>query len=515
MRKLSAVLLILLLACSLASASLSINTAWDVRPTVGSSVAGGGFVQGATGTNMAIFDNKNAAACSNCQSATVNISTTDGVTAGTTNIVSATGNYSSALVGNIVYIAGGTGSVTASRYQVISVTNATTFVVDRTTGLTAGTGVTINIGGALDVPATAINFNTAGNRIFVKASGTLTVGAAALTSNNNETPGSGTPMNTISGYSTVWGDCRAPRATGCAGGAPTIQATSGSGYYIFTGSSAGWVYENFNLDCNGQTNVGGVQTGWYSVIQNMKVTGCLTTSLFANGNQVSIIDNEVTGATSTDCIAFSSDGGGQAHRNYVHDAACGGISNSGPGFSATFNVLDTLTGIGHNGFNLNGRSTLVENNTVYNVTAACIQMQEIGTGGNVRNNILHTCGSYGILSASAWAAYPSYDGNLFYATTTADRHFVDDAGAVNPIDAAGAYTNVLDIPSSTCTTDPLTNAAGADFSLGTTACATLAKGTGSPGKLTGLTTSTGYISFGAFQPQFGQGGGGSNSAYVQ
>ncbi len=507
-------LLASLLVTTAAWCSISINTAIDVRPTVGSSTNGGGYVVGSGGTNMAIFNNKNAAACTSCQSSGANISTTDGVTNGSTTITSATGNYSSALIGNIVYVAGGTGTVTPARYEVKTVPNGTSFTVDRTTGLSAGTGVTINIGGALDSPVTATLFNTPGNRIYVKNSGTLTVAAAALTANNNETPSSSTPLNMISGYSLVWGDCHAPAATNCTGGRPTIQATAGSNYYILTSGVSGWLYENFILDCNGITNVGGIQSSWYSTIQNMKVTNCLTTSIFANGLEITVLDNEVTAATSVDCISFASNGSGAALRNYVHDADCGGITSAGGGFTAMFNIIDTLSGVGHNGIVASGRTVTIMNNVVYNVPAACASISSIGAGGSVQNNIFSTCGSYGLLSDSAWPAQPYYDGNAFYACSTANRHFVDDTGSVNPIDGAGPYTNVFDISLSV---DPFTNAAGADFGLNATSGGGQAlKGTGPPRTIQGLTTPTGYISFGVYQPQFGQSSGsGANSAWVQ
>jgi len=513
MKRLSYFLLILLLACSLASGALSINTAYDVRPTVGAGTNGGGYVLGSTGTNYAINNNKNAAGCTSCGSSSVNLSVTDGVTAGTTTITSATANFSAAIVGNVIYVAGGTGSVTASRYEVKTFTNSTTIVVDRSTGLTAGTGVTLNIGGALDAIAT-VTQNLAGNRIFVKNSGTLTIGATAFTLNNDQTPSSTTPMNVLSGYSSVWGDCHAPAAANCTGGRPTIQATAGTGYYMITGTpAAGWIVENFILDCNSRGSVGGISTNWYTTVANNKIMNCPGSSIANVGEQDTNIDNEITADSSGGCMTFSGTNN-SAIRNYIHDSTCtSAIAGSAQGFVALFNIIDTITGGINNGITASGRNITIMNNTIYNVGAACLSLQNLGVGGNIRNNILSTCGTYGLESTSAWAAMPNFDGNAFYAPGTANRHFVDDTGSVNPIDAAGPYTNVLDI---TCGTDPLTNAAGADFSLSSTACGTALKGTGSPGRVQGL-SNAGYMSFGAYQPQYGQGGpgGGGASAYVQ
>src|SRR5579863_5594377 len=113
-------------------AALPSTTVWEVRPTVGSNTNGGGFVTGSSGTDWSQF---NAA----------QYALTNGVTNGTTTV--ATTSASADMVGNIAYIAGGTGSITAAWYQIVSQTTGVSIVVDRSTGLTAGSGVTINIGG--------------------------------------------------------------------------------------------------------------------------------------------------------------------------------------------------------------------------------------------------------------------------------------------------------------------------------------------------------------------------------
>ncbi len=223
-----------------------------------------------------------------------------------------------------------------------------------------------------------------------------------------------------------------------------------------------------------------------------------------------MMDNEVTGATSTDCISFASNGINVAIRNYVHDAACNGITSAGGGFTALYNVIDTLTGSSKNGITSTGNSPTIMNNDIYNVTAVCIAATKIGVGGNVRNNVMDTCATYCLEGASAFPAMPGYDGNAFFSCTTANRHFVDDVGAVNPIDAAGPYVNVLDI---TLSVSSFTNAAGANFYPNSTAGGGAAiKGTGSPGTLPVLTT-VGAMDFGVYQATAA--GGGANSAYIQ
>lgn len=141
---------------------MALNAAivWEVR-TTGADTNGGGFKTGATGTD---WSQQNAA----------QYAVTDGVTAGTTTITSITANFGTDVVGNVIYVAGGTGSVAAGWYEIISRTNSTTIVVDRSTGLTAGTGVTLNIGGALASPGQASALGVDGNKYYIKA-GTYTI----------------------------------------------------------------------------------------------------------------------------------------------------------------------------------------------------------------------------------------------------------------------------------------------------------------------------------------------------
>lgn len=253
-------LLAIWLVCALpAFGALSATTVLEVR-TTGADTNGGGYSSG--GTDMSIFDNKNAAACSSCQSATVNISTTDGVTNGTTTITSATGNYSSALIGNLIYVTGGTGSVAAAWYQVASVTNATTIVVDRSTGLTAGTGVTINIGGALLSPSIANGLlSVAGMNVFIKA------GTYTITSNSTNTAHGALGItlvgsNIIQGYSTN-------RVIGNTDTQPVIQNAAST---ITTDQGQGAaIYMNITFDGNSQTSskfTAGSGTYVYCTIKN-------------------------------------------------------------------------------------------------------------------------------------------------------------------------------------------------------------------------------------------------------
>lgn len=302
------ILILFLLATVQMFAALGAGIAWEVR-SGSAATNGGGFDVTAAGTNMAVFDNKNLGGCSNCQSSTINISTTDAVTNGTTTITSATANFSSAIVGNVIYVTGGTGSIVAAWYQVVTFTNSTTIVVDRSTGLTTGTGATMNIGGALDLPTTvnAIPL-VAGNTVFVKAA-SYTVA--------NTTYANGTVSAPIwwKGFTSTHGD----------GGKATLTASGSSAQMVTAGNYNRWL--NWIFDANGATTA---------------AEGCATFGVVgAYGDNIECKNFEAASG-------ISASAAGRLTNVYIHDGRTGctqGISN--PGHLSKF-VIDSnvCAGIG-------------------------------------------------------------------------------------------------------------------------------------------------------------------------
>jgi hypothetical protein len=490
------------------AAVISTSTAWEVRPTVGAATNGGGFVAGATGTDLSQFNNKNGAACSSCQSATINISTTDAVANGTTTITSATGNFSAAIVGNIVYFAGGTGSIAAIRKQVTAFTNATTITID--SAIAASITMTMNIGGALDDVKTALLFNAAGNAIFVKASGTLTI-TSGIVLNNNETPSAIVPMNQLIGYTSTRTDL----------GRATIQASTNTGITMLGGGNAGWVIRNFVLDCNSLGTCTNIGNNYYTEVANVKAMNFASCGLCAGAggsNSSTVTDSEITGGIAGCTAAIDGTSGmSSVQRNWVHDNACSGISIN-DSTAVLFNVISNNTGATSDGISntTSSRGVTILNNTIYKSGRHGINISqgELGIGGNVRNNILSTNGGFGFVggNVAGWPAQPWWDGNFYFANTSGTRHFADDTGAVNPINGASPYVNTLDVIG---TADPFTSASTNNFTLNATAGGgAAAKATATPGALPGL-AQTGSMSFGALQPAAGASALVSASAFVQ
>ncbi len=489
------------------AAAVSVNTVWEVRASVGANTNGGGFVAGAAGTDMSQFNNKNAAACSSCQSATVNISTTDAVAAGTTTITSVSGNFSSALIGNIVYFQGGTGTITAVWKQVLTVPNATSFTID--TSIAASTGMTMNIGGALLTIAQALTNMVAQNIIFVKATATYSI-TANLALANQFVPTNAAPANQLIGYTTSRTDA----------GRATIQLSTNSNLIAIDATNGqGWYVSNFVIDCNSLTNSRGMNMNTYNVVRNVKVMNCLQDGAQLNNGIARLIDSEVTACTiGSGHAAVNANGTGcSIERCYIHDNVGNGVILGGGGSAVLFSVIANNTGATSEGILVSGNGQdIIANNTVYANGQDGIQFtNNAGLGGNstVRNNLIVANVRYGLMgySSAGWGKFPQWDGNAYWLSTgTANRNNADDTGTTNPVNAANPYTNTLDV---ILGGDPFVNAAGHNFLPSSTTAGKAVQGTATPGVLPGLAQS-GAMSFGALQPAIVVSTG-ANAAFAQ
>lgn len=417
-----------------------------------------------------------------------NISTTDAVANGTTTITSATGAFTSALPGNVIYLTGGTGSLTGGWYEVASVTNSTTIVVDRT--VATGTGITMNIGGALaslSVPvANAVN----SNQVFVKNTGTLTTSTGFAFTQSTFT---------LRGYDTVRGDA----------GRATIQATAGS--IDVVSFSGGYQIRNFVIDCNSQTSTQGiVSTSSGGVINNI-VEECTTRGIYLragnNGTNI-VLGNEVRNLVfgATQNIEITSTTGTNytaIYNNYIHDSYGDGIrAVGGMGLAAIVNnVIDNLQGAGADGIETAQGLTL--NNTIYDVEGYGINLS-MGSGTTaIQNNIIMNADAGGINYSSNVRLSSMMDGNAYYLTS---GQVYNGQNPNSEAYASAMYAPQRDI---ILTFDPFVNAAGGDFSLNSTGGGGGAlRGTGYPLNYTGY-SGTNNLDFGAIQSQGAGGAGGS------
>ena len=421
-------LLVIILACVLAvpaHAALDAATVWEVR-TAGADTNGGGY-SGTTNTDMSIFDNKNAAGCTSCQSATVNISVTDGVTNGTTNITSTTANFSAAggtdLRNNVIYVAGGTGSVAAAWYKVVSVTNSTTIVVDRATGLTAGTGVTINIGGALLSPAIAAASAIATNIIYIKN------GTYSITSASSNVAGGVITSNVTSlwiGYSTN-------RTQTNTDTRPIIQTNVSTATQVTTNAAT---FYNINFDGNSQTAAKWNAGGAYA---HVKVSGFNTAS-----SGTSMCDYcEITGNSASMFLS----GAGVVSNSEIH-----GNTATQLGFVLLRSLVYSNTGATTDGFS----AAEAYGNVFY-----ANGRDGLAAGANFGywvNNVAEANVRYGLNPSSTIKVL---ENNFTYNNNGGTGNTQILLTAANPLVQIGSVNITAG--------SPFTNAAGGDFSLNSTA----------------------------------------------
>ena len=456
--------------------ALAAATVWEIR-TAGADDQGGGFVTGASGTDYSQTDTKRTATGTDD-------STTDAVANGTTTITSATAAFGTSIVGNIITLAGGTGTLAKGWYQVTARTNATTITVDRT--VAAGTGITMNIGGALAslgmlggaVPVT-------GNYIWIKA-GTYTVTSASTNISAGCVNFSGAAVY-IEGYQTTRGDL---------GTRPLIQTngTITTFTFISQASNGAQFIRNIKFDGNSRT-----------LSRGLLLLGHAYTCEFLNFTNNAVVDNSDVGVTLFNCSATGCST--QPAFNSVSCVDCVAFDNTVTGFtSGTTNsrfircVADSNSGASSDGFTSggsiqkqsymncvaynNGRHGFVFASSRGTQAINCISEANAGTGyihsGNVQM-LLMNC------------AYFNNGTNVTLGT---------DVGSSNVGGILG-------------TSSFFTNATAGDFSLNNTAGGgASARAAGLPGTILGLTTPIGYLDLGVYQHQDSGGGAATSAAYL-
>lgn len=463
MKRLSALFLSLsLFLCPvIASAAISSAVEWEIR-AAGSTTNGGGFKAGAAGTDYSQQDSAQESY------------TTLAMTAATTTLTcGGADTFDANIVGNIIYISGGTNFVTGW-YEVTARASGTSITIDRdaTSGGNGSSG-TGNMGGALfwnDTWNDASNTLTGGQKIHVKADATHTLTGGISFS----TGGSGSAVLKVIGYNTT----REDDPTGTS--RPLIAA--GANAFRFNGR-----YTNiYNLRVT-TTDTVGFEISGQSLAQNVHSNN---SSGSANRHAMRIVSNR--GGIAVNCELQSANGnaiflendGQKVFGSYLHDSTtC--INITGPYSMAAFNVLDTCTtGISWGAFDYAGAIIF---NTLYSGTT--------GISGGTNN-------SYSML---IWA-------NLIDSFTTGiSLDAVEDSNLYdynNYNNNTTDTSNVTKGPNATAVDPEFTDAAGGDFSVGTNV-----KATAFPGAFNGSST-TGYLDQGAVQRQEPAGGGTNASGAV-
>lgn len=436
---------------------ISSATVWEVRPAAGNDTNGGGFVAGASGTDYSQQNSKNTGGN--------NQSTTDAVGIGTTTLTSATASFTSAIVGNLIYLTG-TGATTGW-YQVTAFTNSTTVTLDRNPG--TGTGWTMNIGGALasisPFTSASTDFND-GNTVWITGTVILTTRQTA-----------NAHLKYI-GYTSSRGD----------GGRATIT-TSTNSTDLFYCQNSGYSYLFQNIIFSNTASVRGKGFDGTGEPSQAIFVNCVFDGVtigydggYAFVAGVNVRHTYFIFCEFKNCTTY----GARFYDVYdVYLFACFIHDNSGPGISIngdsgfTFHVSRTVfynnTGSGFenigggNSGGITGVGARFENCAFVQNTGD--GLKDTGAGAilacAVSNCIFDSNGGYGINAASNSVVRYVGGSNAFYNNTNGERNnFPTLDGDV------------------TLTGSPFTNPSGGDFTLNNTAGAGAScKGAGYPNSL--------------------------------
>ena len=480
-----------------AFSALPIGINWDVRPSVGDDTNGGGFVPGSSGTDFSQQNAKNSGGN--------NSSTTDAVAVGTTAITSATATFTAAVVGNVVFFSGGTGSTTAQWRQVTAFTNVTTIVIDAS--IAASTGMTMNIGGALNTPTqcntNATGAGNGGGNCYLKSTAAFTETSSFGFSGNNEQPVA------FIGYTSTHGDngqftwttaTNSISLMNFNGGAynylfqnlilTSTAGTPGAGLLATSGGTVGLIHlincslSGFNIGIDGRFSV--IWAFPTLLIENTEIKNSVAQGIFNDGNTFILgcyIHNN-----GSDGIAEETATNPVTGTYYVAHS----IIKSNGGAGANFNVQ------AGSGLNPSYVWLVLLNNAIINNAGDGVTIDLNSTTNPASllmwNNIIDSNGGFG---ANGTGTLPLATA-MFSFFSNAYRN--NTSGALHQIPAG--------IGDVTLTQDPFANRAGNNFALNSTAGGgTACKGVGFPGTL--QIGGTGHIDIGPLQSA-GGGGGGSN-----
>lgn len=473
--------LVLLFLIPLPSYSTLPSTAeWEVR-TTGADTNGGFFSSARSGTD---YSQQDAA----------QIAVTDAVTDGTATITSATANFPTNLPGNGCYTAGGTGSITAAWYEVVTRNSSTSITVDRSTGLTAGTGVTLNCGGALATIQKGLDKMVQENTVWIKAT-TWTITTTLTTLDGNG-------EFKIRGYNSTHGD----RST-----KPLITtATNSTTIFTVTPTTSGiYRFDNLSLSNTATTRDVGIKavSSYATINVSDMVFDGFTHGILADGSTVGhslgvgIVSSEFKNCSlSAATITYT---GMNTHGNYLHDLTKDGFVGSLTNQSSS-HVFNIFANIGRYAvYHPNGSASIgVSNNTFYTVgtTFTGNPFPNIAVGNSIRAATVVNNVFYGGSGASS-NHYLGSDGcSADCIGEVVARNNAYDSVGIGP---APRYIAIGD---QSLTADPFTNAASGDFKPNSTAGGgVLLKSNAFPGTFPGG-TSIGSFDIGAVQT--GSSGGG-------
>lgn len=273
--------------------AISASCVWEVR-TTGADTNGGGYVSGGTDYS---------------QQNTPVLTLTD-ISASGSTLTSATGGFTSAMVGNIICLYGGSGSLARTRRQITSFVDSNTVVVDAT--VATGSNITGNVGGAIANPGEccakgAVAYNT----IWIK-SGTYYVNDAGYT-NGGQCCANIPSYALFMGYNSSRGD--APTGSG----RPLIQATNSiSSFTLVNGfGNVACFIAHVRADGNNYTSSRGYHVTDYACAYNCEALNCKNNGFAGYGIRTFLVLCSATGCTTNPAIIVQECFFCVAHNNSV------------------------------------------------------------------------------------------------------------------------------------------------------------------------------------------------------
>lgn len=431
---------------SKAFGAIATATAWEVR-TTGAATNGGGYSSGGTD-----YSQQDAA----------QLTLTDGATSGVgvTTFTSATGGFTSAMVGNLLYISSGTNTL-EQYFEITVYTDTNTVTLDRAPddGVGAVSGANFKVGGAVDHPNTISASVVAGNTIYIQNGTYVKVGANAYILTLSVSGGNGTPITWIgyiTNHTTIPTGTNRPYFDGDSDNNGTNDTTN----ILSTVSYAGNVFKNFRF---GRSTAAVVTQGASSIVFHNCSFFNGTDALAASSTASNRLINCEVYLNSDSAEDYTANGTGEWINCYIHDQTNEGVSK--PGASSHLRVINSIIeSNGGPGINHANTSTICIGNILSNNTGATTDGFKHSTSATVGPYVFNTSsidnGQYGFNFSAVSPSVPTYfDYNNYNGNGTAGTNGL----------TAGVNDN---------TNDPaFTGAATGDFTVTSADTALLDKGT--------------------------------------
>ncbi len=403
MKHLTAVLVLWCL-CSTASAAIPATAVWEVRPTTGSNLNGGGYDSALTGVGSSV----------DCSQTGTILSFTGLTAEASSTLTDSSAQFTAAHVGNAIHLE--SASVGTPGYYFITVfTDASTVTIDRSTTITTGVG-------KLCGPTKSFNGQTTttlaaslvgGNIVYVKNEAwneAVTLSASGTSSSSI----------LVEGYNTTRGD--APTGTS----RPT-NARALAGAVAMTISGAFYQVNHLVVSAAG-TN-GWNFSGGNIVLWNVRATACGLAGFLSPGGNVTLLQCEAD-LNGSIGVSVTTAVGTVLYGCYVHNNVTSGVNTSNNGYVGIYNSI--VTGNTSHGISVSAGAPVLHviGNTINcnSSTGSCgastvdgVNMAAglvFNAGSIFLNNIFSNNGRYGVnkvtpvgVNTNLWLDYNNYFGN--------------------------------------------------------------------------------------------------------